>query len=327
VHKRHKIKFVYVYLALLLILVIGVFVYSFLRPSDEPSGEAHGVNDGTSLNLSTDESPDYDDYYDQEEPIEEPPSYILLNMNPFDVFTGYLILVNHTYAFDPPQDTGLASLLVESTGAYNVLGANHYFRRSLIPTLDAMMAAYTEETGGTRVAIISAYRGMAAQQSVLDDHVNRLGYEEARRWVALPGHSEHHTGLAIDLGIYSDGYRSTFTGTGVTAWFRENAHRFGFILRFPYNSFETTLTAYEPWHFRYIGTPHSHIVFQNELLLEDYIEYLRGYTVDDPLVFELDGNVYEIFFTDELEIRLPLGSVYEVSGNNVDGFIVTLVST
>jgi len=323
--RKPGFRMIHIYLALLLILVVGVFIYGIMGnfpPADATS------------DLPADENQIIDDpdlyYVDGENsgaeavPEIEEPTHIIIITEESDISTGYLVLVNHEHSFEIPEDLDLASLLTESSGDYSVLGANHYFRRSIIPTLDALMAAYTEETGGTRVAIISAFRGMDAQQAALDEQTARLGREEALRWVALPGHSEHHTGLAIDLGLYVDGERRTFTGSGITVWFRENAHRFGFILRYPDGSFEITRTAYEPWHFRYISLPHSVIVFENEWLFEEYIEYIRNYTIDEPFLFAHEGTTYEIFFTDEREIHLPLDSVFEISGNNVDGFIVTI---
>ncbi|MCL2248040.1 MAG: M15 family metallopeptidase [Oscillospiraceae bacterium] len=321
--RKRKIKFVYIYLVLLLMLVVGVFVYSFSTREAEPYDEVRNINNGASLNVQGGEAIDYSEGEEHSEPSL---GYIFFSMNESDIFAGSLILVNHEHPFEFPVDDGLASLLTESTGTYGVLGANHYLYHAIIPTLDAMMAAYTEETSDETVVIISAFRGLEAQQAVLTARINLLGREEALRWVAEPGHSEHHTGLAIDLGIYV-GYQRNFTGTGVSAWFSENAHRFGFILRYPQNSFDTTRVAYEPWHFRYIGKPHSFIVFQNELLLEDYIDYIRGYSFYSPLTFELAGAIYEIFFTDELDIRIPSGVSHEISGNNIDGFIVTLRRT
>ncbi|MCL2223112.1 MAG: M15 family metallopeptidase [Oscillospiraceae bacterium] len=324
--RKVKFRMIHIYLALLLVLVVGVFVYGIMgneTPDDDAKPDVSadenqvigdpGIYYVGAENADTEEAPD-----------EEEPTHIILTLEDADISIGYLVLVNHEHSFEIPENPELSSLLTERTGEYSVLGANHYFRHSIIPKLDALMAAYTEETGGTRVAIISAFRGLEAQQAALDEQIARLGREEALRWVALPGHSEHHTGLAVDLGLYVDGERRTFTGSGITVWFRENAHRFGFILRYPDGSFEITRTAYEPWHFRYIGAPHSVIVFENEWLFEEYIDYIRNYTIDEPFIFVYGGTTYEIFFTDEREIHLPLDSLFEVSGNNVDGFIVTV---
>jgi D-alanyl-D-alanine carboxypeptidase len=320
VQRKPKVKFVYIYLILLLILVVAVFIYSFSTRGAQSPDEAQNIYDEASYDVSDGEVRDYTEY---EEIPEQPSDYIIFGMNESEISAGSLILVNHEHSFEFPAESGLASLLTERSGTYGVLGENHYLNRAIIPALDAMMAAYTEETGDETVVIISAFRGLEAQQAVLSARINLLGQEEALRWVAEPGHSEHHTGLAIDLGIYV-GYQRNFTGMGVSAWFRENAHRFGFILRYPQNSFETTRVAYEPWHFRYIGTPHSFIVFQNELLFEDYIDYIRSYSFYSPLAFELGGAIYEIFFTNEMSIRIPGGVSHHISGNNVDGFIVTL---
>ena len=87
--------------------------------------------------------------------------------------------------------------------------------------------------------------------------------------VALPGYSEHETGLAID-----------FTTTGNDAnkllmwnWLSRNAYKYGFILRYPENKTNITGYMYEPWHYRYVGKDKAKIIFDNNLCLEEYLEY------------------------------------------------------
>ena len=100
---------------------------------------------------------------------------------------------------------------------------------------------------------------------------------------------------------------------------------YGFILRYPQNKTRITQTNHEPWHFRYISLPHSTIVTQNNWVLEEYIDMLREHTFDNPFEFELNDVSYKIYFSDSTEIKLPLNSEFSISGNNVDGFIITAV--
>jgi len=116
-----------------------------------------------------------------------------------------------------------------------------------------------------------------------------------------------------------------FDGTGNTSWFRRNSHRYGFILRYPRNKEEITQTIYEPWHFRFVGLPHSTIIHQNGWVLEEYIDLIREYTIDEPMQQQVGDTLYEIYFVTDINIPIPFYSNYEISGNNVDGFIVTIV--
>jgi D-alanyl-D-alanine carboxypeptidase len=114
-------------------------------------------------------------------------------------------------------------------------------------------AASTE--AGLALASNSAYRSYAVQQRVYAGFVSRSGQAYADTTSARPGHSEHQTGLALDIGAAS-GACSLSTCFGDTAegqWLVDNAWRFGFLLRYPADRAAVTGFAYEPWHFRYVG--------------------------------------------------------------------------
>jgi len=250
--------------------------------------------------------------------------FIILRMNEADISRGYLVLVNHEHSFELPARLDLVNIANHRESNFRVLGQNYLLERSVVGPLDEMMGAFIAETGNTTVAVISAFRNYNAQQTILDERIRRMGRAEALRWVAIPGHSEHHTALAVDFGIYARGTRSTFTGTGATAWFFRNSANFGFIRRYPENRFQITQVVYEPWHYRFVGLPHSKIIHENNWVLEEYIERIRNYTLEEPFEFEHDGILYEIFFVTGTEVPIPLNSEFVISGNNIDGFIVTV---
>jgi len=109
------------------------------------------------------------------------------------------------------------------------------------------------------------------------------------------------------------------------SWFNENAHYFGFILRYPENRTDVTGVAFEPWHFRYVGRPHAYIIWSNGFVFEEYIDFVRIYDQYFSYTRYFEGVLYEIFFTDELQIDIPIDNDFYISGNNVDGFIVTII--
>ena len=150
--------------------------------------------------------------------------------------------------------------------------------------------------------------------------------------MALPNHSEHQTGLAIDLGLKQeniDFIRPYFPDEGICGRFKALAPSFGFIQRYKKGKEAITGIAEEPWHFRYIGRPHAELAECWHMALEEYIEEIKKYTQQAPLSFEGPSLFkYEIFFIPsnghEQIINLPENVSCEISGNNIDGFIITL---
>ena len=242
-------------------------------------------------------------------------SYSIIQMDTIEINGGYLILVNDDHAYDIPDDLDLRRIVDEVSPNINVQLDSFHLLRSVMTPLNDMMLDFLSATDNRNVYIVGAYRSYEIQQAIIAQHGDRA---------SAVGHSEHHTGLAFDLGIFNGGVRSTFTGTGSTAWLSENSYKYGFILRYPEDKTDITGVQYEPWHFRFVGLPHSYIMFQNNWVLEEYIESLRGYTFEEPFIADYDGVTYSIFFTTDLEIPVPVDREYDISGNNADGFIVTL---
>jgi D-alanyl-D-alanine carboxypeptidase len=286
-----------------------------IEPEPEPTDISDEPETTEEPEPSTESEPDYD-------PVSD--GFVTVLMDITDISNGSLILVNHDHGYEIPDNLDLVNIVEAKTGSYRVLNDNFQLSELLIEPLDDMMAAFHTATGNSTVAIISAFRNFDDQQRILNNYISRVGRTEALRWAALPGHSEHHAGLAFDFGIIESGVRRTFHGTGVTAWFRRNSYRFGFILRFPADKTNITDTAHEPWHFRYVGLPHSYIMFRDNLCLEEYIEFLSDYTFDNPFEVVFEDEVFEIYSVQGVEIPIPHGCEFEISGNNIDGFIVTI---
>jgi D-alanyl-D-alanine carboxypeptidase len=251
--------------------------------------------------------------------------FVTVLMDASDISRGNLILVNNDHSYEIPDNLDLVNITAVKTGIYRVLEDNFRLSESIMEPLDDMMAAYHAATGSNTVAIISAFRTFANQQRVLNNYIASVGRREALRWASPPGHSEHHTGLAVDFGIIENGVRRTFQGTGTTAWFRRNSYRFGFVLRFPPDKTDITSIAHEPWHFRYVGHLHAYLMYNNNLCLEEYIELLSEFTYDEPLEVIFEDETYEIYFVQGTVIPIPHGCEFDISGNNIDGFIVTVV--
>ena len=109
----------------------------------------------------------------------------------------------------------------------------------------------------------SAYRDYETQKILYEDAINNLGKEIAEKETARPGHSEHQTGLAIDVSSTKDGNMLEFENTKSFKWMIENAHKYGFILRYPKNKESIHGYIYEPWHYRYVGIKIATDIYNN----------------------------------------------------------------
>lgn len=158
--------------------------------------------------------------------------------------------------------------LVMPEGIPNVWG--HPIRAEAANALQQMYAAATAD--GVPFTITSGYREYALQKEIYDGLVAEGGVEYADLDTARPGHSEHQTGLAVDLyGEEGCQLSACFGETATGIWLRDNAYQFGYILR--YNDGEDPVVGYtyEPWHFRYVGVDVAIAMHdQGELNLETF---------------------------------------------------------
>ncbi|QAY67658.1 M15 family metallopeptidase [Paenibacillus protaetiae] len=128
------------------------------------------------------------------------------------------------------------------------------------------------EKDGIHLAGVSAYRSYKTQRTLFDNYVKKDGYDKARTYSAIPGTSEHQTGLAIDVSG-SDGKcaaESCFGGTPEATWLAAHASEYGFIIRYPEGKENITGYKYEPWHLRYVGEDLAKELDSKGETLEEY---------------------------------------------------------
>ncbi len=106
---------------------------------------------------------------------------------------------------------------------------------------------------GQPMSVLSGYRSYGTQSAVYNNYVRTDGQASADTYSARPGHSEHQSGLAVDLGNGTCDLLACFGDTDAGIWLAQNAHRYGFIIRYPDGKTAVTGYQYEPWHLRYVG--------------------------------------------------------------------------
>ena len=274
----------------------------------------------------------------------DPSAERFVTLSEEEIHTGDLILVNYAYpyAFPESAEAEIISVAKEKTDLYYVRDSASRLRSTTIARLNVLAEAYYDATGFSGLQVNSGYRSYQEQVDLYAEYTETRGEEYARAYVANPGYSEHHTGLAMDLNVYVPGEGVYYIESyEPCAWFREHCADYGFILRYPEEKVYITGINYESWHYRYVGTPHSLIMEEQDLCLEEYVDYLKTFTYDgnrllfDPATgtsdtlaageaFERGTLIYYVPAADgETECRIPGGCTYTISGNNVDGFIVT----
>ncbi len=149
-----------------------------------------------------------------------------------------------------------------------------FMRPEAALALETLFGAALQEMDYTLLAI-SGYRTYGEQQLLFNNKVAEVGSAaKARRTVAPAGASEHQLGLAMDvLCPDNSGLNKSFAASDEGIWLAENAHRFGFIVRYKEEWSEITGYAYEPWHIRYIGVPHATAVHALNVPLETYLSF------------------------------------------------------
>ncbi len=246
-----------------------------------------------------------------------------LTLHSNDIGRGSLILVNPSH---PKRCEGeKENLRVVCPGYPGIL----LERQAVNMLAQAMTAADC----GKQIIPVSGYRTEKEQQTLYSDSLRENGRSFTQKFVALPGCSEHQTGLAIDLAENTpdiDFICPHFPYTGVCQTFREESVKYGFIERYPAGREHLTHIAHEPWHFRYVGYPHSELMREKELTLEEYMDYIKGFPYNGiHLQFYSAKRNFEIYYVPILpdgpaDIKIPDKTNYQISGNNVDGFVVTL---
>lgn len=138
-------------------------------------------------------------------------------------------------------------------------------RPELKSAFSKMQAAARKD--GVTLTIISGFRSYASQKSVYAAKIRQYGYEMAQLRSARPGHSEHQTGLAIDVNSISQAWGDTRAGR----WVARHGHTYGFIVRYPKGKTSVTGYAYEPWHLRHVGVPVATHLYKTKLTLDEYL--------------------------------------------------------
>ncbi|PFO82752.1 VanY-A/VanY-F/VanY-M family D-Ala-D-Ala carboxypeptidase [Bacillus cereus] len=230
------------------------------------------------------------------------------------IYKGDLLLVNKDY---PVQEDSIKSDIInvfqntELVRGYVVLDRSTHLSKDIVKKFLKIVEA-AEKEGVHHFLISSGYRDFKEQRNL---------YEKMGSDYALPaGYSEHNLGLSLDVGSTQMKMEKAPEGK----WIEDNVWKYGFVLRYPKNKSNITGIQYEPWHIRYVGLPHSAIMQKKKFTLEEYLDFLKE---KKEISTNVEGKEYTVSYykvSNNTTINVPVNQYYEISGNNMDGVIMTV---
>ena len=176
-----------------------------------------------------------------------------------------LMLVNKYYYLDKDYEP---NNIVTTSGTYSY--ANNSLNEE---TYNAYQELYdAAKLEGYTILIVSSYRNYEYQEELWNERKTMYGTRKADEYAARAGHSEHQTGYAIDVADFYD-TNDKFGDTESFTWMKNNAHKYGFILRYPKDKEDITGYSYEPWHYRYVGKEIADKIYKENITFDEYYAY------------------------------------------------------
>ncbi len=188
--------------------------------------------------------------------------------NPTDTSKKELMLVNKYYYLDNTY-TPDTLVSIPTTYAWGDVGSKKVTEDTYNAFLNLWQAGYAE---GYYFMVSSAYRTYDYQEEVYNNYKNSQGQNYADKIAARPGYSEHQTGYALDIFEKSTTQKD-FYNTESYEWLKNNAYKYGFILRYPENLEDITGYTFESWHYRYVGIEVSTYIYENNITFDEYYAF------------------------------------------------------
>lgn len=255
------------------------------------------------------------------------------------VYVGPLLLINEDHPFNNFNiGASLAEIHAQRTKIevdgkmnYSLYFQSKFVKvdKSIIPDLLAMTDACYRETKINDLALSTngAYRTFDEQQDLFDKNLTTL----------KGGCSDYNSGLSVYFMGYPDNFyhfddEKYASGQTLASWLKENSYKYGFIKRHDESKTAITGQKDDVGQYRYVGYPHSYIMKEQDLCLEEYVAVISRYNVNGQhyVVKADDGHTYEIYYCplsgDVTEVTVPAPNTvpYTISGDNYGGFIVTV---
>ena len=303
--KKLTVKLIYATIILIACLVVALlitFTVSFIKNRNPAPSEENSDTDDTSI------------------------SYVTKQVDTSSLHSGSLILVNKNYEYIFADNPDVVS--IPTGNKYGLRDNKLYANPTALAAFNDMMDDLYLNVKDANIVLMTAYRSPEAQNALNNG--------------TSAGFSDFHTGMSFEL---KDGDTWAMVNAsslnGKYDWLYKNAHKYGFIVRYPDDIPESStgkdagksfsdITGVEDFAnvFRYVGIVHASYIYQNNLCLEEYLELIKtSHSSTSPLSFKATSN-YDIYYFesagDTTDIQVPSKYSYEISGDNKGGYIVTV---
>lgn len=229
---------------------------------------------------------------------------------------GDLIIVKNTEAAIAPDKSKLELVNIYDNrlkGIYKLSGSKLTLEKEALAALNRMLQAFHDSTGVTDIMVNDSYTEL---ESLLSKKT-------------LATNADLASGRAVRLTVFPS--ENGKMGEGVYLWIADHCQNYGYVLRYPSDKTEYTGAASSSAIYRYVGIPHAKFMKANNLCLDEYNELIKSYDYRNPLSYtdQDSGNTYLIYYAAagsgvSTMISVPSELQYTVSGNNRDGFIITV---
>ncbi len=225
---------------------------------------------------------------------------------------GLLAIADNTHPIKKAKSGDLIDLVSMKNEYYSIANESLVMSYESAWALNELMYAYAMDTGLSDFVVYST-----TEQNIQGDSLCRDYFPESV------------SGNTFDVAVLSYGEMVAYDGSDTEKWLVEHCYEYGFIVRYPEGKENFTGHEYCPWHIRYVGKAHSYVMHNRDMCLEEYMEFIKNYTVEKPYSCQAGNGIYNISYTpalsDETGVKVPINGNYTISGNNKDGFIVTVL--
>ncbi|MBR6050251.1 MAG: D-alanyl-D-alanine carboxypeptidase family protein [Clostridia bacterium] len=321
VNKDGVLTLLFVALIAIIVIVLIVFLVKAIASSGDPSKTTEPSQTATTPAQTTATDPSSTSSTaptgtTQSGGVE---GYAAISLSQSGVFNGPLVIINETNQYTIPtgDDNTLTSL-------YNQPGFKTSYR------LKNSHVALRYEIIEQFASMINMLKSRFASTSLAEDYLLITNAGTVNDPSAVLDYSDENiSGYSFDIRVYitSTG-KNRILNKDEQAWLADNCAKYGFVLRYEEGKEDTTGVIADLYHFRYVGIPHSTYMKANGLCLEEYVSLIKNYTYKSPLTITSGAKTYDVYYVKlagpATTAYVPTGAVYTVSGNNVDGFIITV---
>ena len=322
--KRYKLRYDRIIAVGVVFIIIIVMLVSCIGSCSDKNNESSSEISSESVQTQTENTSlpvsEITSETSATQPATENSGYTVQKLEYSDISKGDLVLVNKTYEYKFTEDLDIVDIYSHKNEYYTVKDMEVSLESNVINQLNAMMEAFHKEKNNTDIRVIDAYRSKEEQDKQVSGNKTDV----------TGGYSDYNTARSFALGSFpADGTSYYLLDEGDYSWIYDNMQNYGFILRYPVSKDLITGIPSSTYRFRYVGVPHAIYMAQNNLTLEEYIENIKSYNKDTPLKVTDGTKSYNIYYVSAnensvTEVPVPSDKTYTISGNNTDGFIVTV---